>query len=191
MSVLLERDGVQAEEPVHKDSVITTIPMFRLPLPGYLSDPGRKSAEWKGVTLQVKPAPPRTLDYLHSLGAARMSVRQEFDVDSQARLLAKIAHVAAIGHLGPDSFDPWLPPYILGHDPCLPYVVGGITEDESPKDLLHDVVYEVRPHQEIMLVTVKIRLFSQLGGPYALVVTGSSTMERIMNRRPLVIGHLP
>lgn len=102
-------------------------------------------------------------------------------------MLAKIAHATAVGNLGLNAFIPLLPPYILGQDNCLSYIVGGYEADEAPLQVLHETVYEVWPATGAFLVLVKIRLFSQFGGPYVQVLVGTSTKEMLENRQPFAL----
>jgi hypothetical protein len=172
---------------VPKDGAIGTMPIFRFNPPGILVNPALKQPGWLGMTLEVRTDSPRNPEIWKNYNVSNFSVEQEFDIDSHARLLAKIAHATAVGHLGLSGFAPWLPPYILGKDECLSYLVGGCDANESPANQLHEVTYEVFPWEASFLVQVKIRLFAQFGGPHALVVVGSSTREMLDNLQSLAI----
>ena len=105
----------------------------------------------------------------------------EFNVDSLARTIAKIAHSSAVRSLGCDNFVHWLPPYILGKDECLSYVVGGADMPQNPVKQMHEVISEVWPTEKDFLVTTKIRLFAPFGEPFATVIVGTHAGEA---RRP-------
>jgi hypothetical protein len=109
-----------------------------------------------------------------------------------ARMLAKIAHTVAIARLGIDSFEPFLPPFILGNDPKLgSYLIGGAdgpTETEQlPKGRFRALFHHIEfcamdaPGMPRILVA-KIRLFSFTGSPsyYAIVgEPGPSAMAQL------------
>jgi hypothetical protein len=180
-------EGIESVHLVLKEGAIATMPVFRFRPPGYLVDPMRKEIGWAGATFELKTDPPRQPELWKSYKAPSFSVTQRFDPDSHARLLAKIAHALAIGHLGLDGFEPWLPPYILGHDQCLSYLVGGFVANEEPLNVLHEIKYEVWPADDRFIVLVKLRLFAQFGGPHTQVVVGTSTTEMLNRRRPYAI----
>lgn len=84
-----------------------------------------------------------------------------------ARLLAKIAHVYAIAELGPDSFEPWLPPIILQEEPSqfgIMDLVGTGRLDEPPSKYRHEVSFAhgMTVYGELV---VRVRLFGDLHAP--------------------------
>lgn len=187
LSMISTEDDVATVHLVPKEGVIATMPLFRFRPPGYLLDPAHKEIGWTGATFEVKTDAPRQQKLWKNYKAPNFSVTQKFDPDSHARLLAKIAHALAVGHLGLNGFEAWLPPYILGNDHCLSYLVGGFDANEEPLNVLHEIRYEVWPTTEKFIVLVKLRLFAQFGGPHAQVVVGTSTSEMLDRKLPFAI----
>ena len=148
--------------------------------PGILRNPPVKKTGWGGATVQIKNAEPRDKTAWASHAGKKLEFMQQVDMDALAKLLAKVAHAQAVASIGVDAFEHWLPPYIDGTDPALSYLVGGVDAPLDPSDRLHDIQWKVAPHDgdtDNYLVTVRIRLFAQIGGPTALVVVGRSSME--------------
>lgn len=173
---------------VPKAGVIATLPLFQLNPPGFFENPPRREIGWVGSELGIKTDSPRDWSHSRRLRARRLSVHQHFDVDSHARLLAKVAHCIAVGHLGMNGFEPWLPPLILGTDPFLSHLVGGISHSEEACHVLHEVKYDVVPHGAEFLVQVTLRLFAQFGGPHHLVIAGRTTQAMLDGRKPYEIA---
>ena len=139
---------------------IATVPIVHFLPPGIFRVPPVKEVGWTGVTLEVKTDAPRDRSAWESSPAESFSFQQKYDVDALARTLAKIAHAIAVGELGIGAFEHWLPPYILGEDPTLSYLVGGGDGALAPSDRLHDIQWTVSPRNgdvKNYLVTVRIR----------------------------------
>lgn len=186
---MISRDeGVDTVHLIPKEGVISTLPLFNLQPPGILANPPKKLPGWAGATLEVKTSAPEKPELWKNYSTPNFSVEQRFDILSHARMLAKIAHATAVGNLGLNAFNAWLPPYILGHDPCWSYLVGGFEGNRGPKHVLHEIKYEVCSSNIGFLVQVKIRLFAQFGGPHAIVIVGDSTSAMLKDRQPYVIG---
>lgn len=99
-------------------------------------------------------------------------------------MLAKIAHAITVAEFGLHRFEPWLPPIILGQDPDWAWLVGGIGQSVEPVEKLHEIQWDVAPRPELggqYLVTVRIRLFAEMGGPHALVIAGASSAEAVLD----------
>jgi hypothetical protein len=96
-----------------------------------------------------------------------------------ARMLAKIAHSYAIAEHGQSSFYPMLPPFILGKDSNLPYVVGG--DESTPAAQIEQVLHYVT-RQDCLTngthyILVAIQLFALFGMPRYHVVVGKKTEQ--------------
>jgi len=124
---------------------------------------------------------PRNIQIWQDYSSPDFSVEQGFDLDSLARMMAKIAHATCVVTFGLDWFTPWLPPYILGADAALSYVVGGAEGPLEPKNTLHEIRYDVTMIGGILLVTCAIRLFAQFGGPHTKVIVGQTTEECVQS----------
>lgn len=183
IGMISSEDGVKTLHMVPKEGALSTLPLFGFKLPGFLQIPQKKETGWVGAQFEVKVAGPRRPEIWKAHSAKNFSVNQVFDVDSHARLLAKIAHCVAVANLGIDNFEPWLVPYIMGEDKCLSYLVGGVESDEVPNKVLHNIKYDVWPMENQYIIIVKIRLFAQYGGPVSQVVVGSASEEMIARIR--------
>ena len=116
------------------------------------------------------------------LGAKSATFPVRFQFNAFMRLLAKIAHGAAIANFGLDTFEPLLPDYILGRDKSLSHVIGG-TNDKfilknptvfGPKDAVqfHVLKQGVSSFNGISYVVCRIQLFSFLRSPPYEVIVG-------------------
>jgi hypothetical protein len=171
--------GQIVEMPIQ--GVITTIPTVQFRPPGYFRNPLIKETNWTGATLGVQTGSPRNIQIWQDYSSPDFSVEQGFDLDSFARMMAKIAHATCVGTFGLDWLTPWLPPYILGADAALSYVVGGAEGPLEPKNTLHEIRYDVTMIGGILLVTCTIRLFAQFGGPHTKVIVGQTTEECVQS----------
>ncbi len=103
-----------------------------------------------------------------------------FDTVLFCQMLAKIAHGYAVGAIGAEKFDPYLPAFILrkfeGAEqyPACYDLVGGNPIDIAPSepDELHQLGHEIFAHDGKQLLLVGIRLFANLGAPLFWVVAG-------------------
>jgi hypothetical protein len=164
------------------EGVIATLPWVHFLPPGYLSEHPDKEIGWTGATLEVRTDAPRKRSLWDKSNASAFSVSQQFDLDSLARTLAKIAHALCIGEFGSSFFEPWLPPYILGTDRALSYLVGGVPGSLEPVSELHQLRYNAgQVANGEWLVSADIRLFAQ-GGPHTTVIVGRTTEELVRSR---------
>ena len=164
------------------------VPIVHFLPPGYLRNPPVRVEHWTGHTLtfysfQQNPPP--------SWKAPKYQVRgsQTFDVDSLARMLAKIGHALCIAEFGVDSFEHWLPPYILGTDPHLSYLVGGLPPWLRMPYESQSVVFQISPNIHHMpngdwLVFALIELFAPYGSRPVMVIAGQTTDEFALSRLP-------
>ncbi len=185
--VVATTDGVEETVIMPVEGVIATRPLVHFLLPGIFRDPPVREAGWTGATLEVKTDQPRDNSAWGKHKAQTFSFTQKYDVDALARTLAKIAHAIAVGELGINAFEHWLPPYILGMDPALSYLVGAGEGSLDPANVLHEIKWTVGPRTDChlvtqYLVTVNIRLFAQYGGPHAMVVVGKSSEDFLRAR---------
>lgn len=124
LPAVAQRNGVDETVLLPEAGVIAMLPLVHFPTAGIFRNPPEKSPSWEGMTLEVRTDAPRDTASWETSSAENFSFVQTFDVDSLARMLAKIAHCNAVGYLGFDSFEHWIPPLILGQDPNIPYLVG-------------------------------------------------------------------
>jgi hypothetical protein len=187
LPVIATTDGEEETVMMPVEGVVAIMPWVHFLPPGIFRDPPVKEVGWTGATLEVKSDQPRDNSVWGKHKAQTFSFMQKFDVDALARTLAKIAHAIAIGELGINAFEHWLPPDILGADPALSYLVGSGAGSLDPTNVLHEIKWTVGPRMEQnfvnqYMVTVNIRLFAQFGGPHAMVVVGKSSEEFVRTR---------
>ncbi len=84
------------------------------------------------------------------------------------RMLAKIAHAGLVAMFGLDAVPSQLPDYILGRNPCLPYVVGGTSMPcrNLPDEMHWGFEQGVYDRGDQRFITVKIELFRFLFLPW-------------------------
>lgn len=93
-------------------------------------------------------------------------------------MLAKIDHAFAVAKYGFDSFEPFLPPVILGQSDNATYLVGGDPTPLADQSVLHDVHRkDVRRNAGPALLGVAIRLFAMNGMPRYHVIVGRRLRE--------------
>lgn len=94
--------------------------------------------------------------------------------DVYGRVLARIAHAAAVGAFGLDSFEPTSLDLIRsGQMNLVWYLIGGRSgEIEPPTSNLHEVETKWRDTPSGKLLVTRIRLFASYGAPTNFVVIG-------------------
>jgi hypothetical protein len=164
-------------------AMLATLPTIRMLPPGHLRNPAVREKGWTGATLSVRLKGPNDLAAWANTPSTSIAFTQEFDADALARTYAKTAHALCIGTFGQDFFEPWLPPYILGKDPHLSYLIGGAPHSDAPEQVLHNLTYWAGKHENgEWLVLTDIRFFAQAGGPHARVIVGRTTEEKVLAR---------
>lgn len=83
-----------------------------------------------------------------------------FPVDSYRRMLGKIAHAFACAELRPGSFEPFLPPIIIGGERDSGRLIGGGLHTGSVEDCLHWLRLESVERGTDILLAVRMRLFA-------------------------------
>ncbi len=166
------------------ENCVGTLPWVHFLPAGIFRKPPIKEDHWAGSRLEVHSFMPRDPSPMRDVDFGQVSFVQRFDVDSLALTLARVAHALAVANFGVDFFEPWLPPYILGRDKSLSYLIGGGNVDKSPEDILHNLGYQVGPRTlgwgvTQTLLTVDIRFWAQFGGPSAEVVVGKTTPKKV------------
>lgn len=172
-------------EPVEMpvDATLGVLPTIRMLPPGYLRTPAVREKGWTGATLSVRLQGPKNLAVWANSPAKSFEFNQKFDADALARTYAKTAHALCVGEFGFDFFEPWLPPYILGQDPNLSYVIGGAPRSDEPEDVLHNLTYWAGKHSNgEWLVVADLRFFAQAGGPFARVIVGRTAEDKVLAR---------
>ena len=88
------------------------------------------------------------------------------------RLIAKIGHTFAVATCGYGSFQPLLPPLILGERdaPNAAYLVGGEIEVPSPSEREHELGIIKLNNSDLLVAYV--RLFANIGTPRLLRCCG-------------------
>lgn len=76
------------------------------------------------------------------------------------RLIAKIAHAAAVAELGFDGFKPFLPPAILGDDKHVSHLVGQAKKKHTK---VFSAPYHIELHIESGYIIARVHLFAHLG----------------------------
>jgi hypothetical protein len=96
------------------------------------------------------------------------------------RMIAKIAHGAAVWEFGLDSFEPFLLPLILGSDVSEGhYLVGGVPVDIPPNWGPNNVEIRLLGNKRPYLIVVSVRLFANLGAPAYHAVVGKYLKDEI------------
>jgi hypothetical protein len=165
------------------DSLVGTVPTVHFKPPGFLLPSEEITDSWVGTTLGVLTKNPKNLAGWDEFNQKQFSFTQEFDLDSYSLLIAKIGHCVAVGTLGIDNFDHWLTPFILNKETKgIQYLVGGVSEIENPVQVQHEVTYEVSPYKGennlTYFISIKVRLFSYIGGPHCRVIVGATDDSR-------------
>jgi hypothetical protein len=120
--LVADHPGVPASLPLLPPPGMRVGPTKQLPQPD--------TAVWLSLT-QINRAKAKKI--ADSTGAIDLSVKKpEVDLLAFMRLLAKVAHGAVHAMFHASGFVPFLPDYILGKDPHLPFVVGGATQPPPP-----------------------------------------------------------
>jgi hypothetical protein len=102
----------------------------------------------------------------------QISVPGAGDGRDLARLLAKIAHAAAIAEYGIEAFEPWLPNFILGKDNCtLHYYVAGHENKNTDQKGIHSISLGTWKSDGVH-IGARIRLFGRWGTPDYEVAVG-------------------
>jgi hypothetical protein len=95
------------------------------------------------------------------------------DIRDLARMIAKIAHAVAVAVHGLDSFEPWLPNFILGRDDCaLHYYVAGHDNNTMDRQGDHQVSLGTWENDGLRLGAT-VRLFCRFGFPSYEVAVGT------------------
>jgi hypothetical protein len=92
-------------------------------------------------------------------------LRDGYNLDSFARMLAKMAHGYAAGQLRLENFDPLLPDFILGKArEKATYLVGDWGQDGMavPAGVIHQIGHSFREVGDRIMIAARIRLFAEL-----------------------------
>lgn len=124
---------------------------------------------------------------LMSGGATNIQYESVLPYGQFARMLAKIAHAYAIAEWGLNSFRGILPPYILGQDPNIPYVVGGLDSWEGPliitDGILHHTKFGIAVVNGFPHLIAAIQLFGTKYPRYCVVI-GTPTIDLMLQFQP-------
>jgi hypothetical protein len=95
----------------------------------------------------------------------------DFEMRDLARFLAKIAHATTVAVHGLESFEPWLPNFILGRDDCtLHYFVAGCP-NSSPDQHEHKIALGTWQNDGVRIGAV-VRLFGRFATPDYQIAVG-------------------
>ncbi len=155
------------------------------------------SFPWPGIMLNKEPnatwndgrihcwqfGPARRLvgEYLAEMQASEWEVSKTTKIFPFVRLIAKIGHAFAIATCGYGSFQPMLPPLILGKSdaPNAAYLVGGELEAPPPSEREHELGIIKVDNSDLLVAYV--RLFANIGTPAYYAVVGRDLRSQ---RRP-------
>ena len=169
---------------VKPDEIPTLMPFFYLGPAGCLHEPPNLIPTWERATVRVKDLGIKDPTLLNRIGPTSSFYSQSVkcDIDNFARLCAKIGHGFAVSLFGEGSFEAWLPPYILGKNNNLAFVVGAspsppstgeATEPPSNWKVAHKLnwsVYETSAYGP--LLAIDMHLFPSFGQPPILAIVG-------------------
>jgi hypothetical protein len=110
-----------------------------------------------------------------------MYVEWKLDHVLLARMIAKIAHCAAVWEHGIDNIQPFLPPFILGDDLSNPfYFVGGVpTKIPATTGDHFNIRTLLMGKRPPFTIVVDVRLFADLGAPVYRAVVGKHLADGI------------
>jgi hypothetical protein len=105
---------------------------------------------------------------------AESIISENLDPMKFARMIAKIAHSHTVAVMGLESFQPLLPPLILGYRRDYIDLVGGVPEEHPslPQASLTMSFQTAHQSDGKIFGIFNIRLFANLGGPIYRVVVG-------------------
>jgi hypothetical protein len=89
----------------------------------------------------------------------RSAVFQQFSPDVTCRMVAKIAHGAAVAELGMGAFDAFLPDIIMGRSPYISHFVGSNRRRGRKKTTLHEITLDVTGGY----LVANVQLFAKFG----------------------------
>jgi hypothetical protein len=152
--------------PLSSHPVFLLLPLFPPPsiLLGLPPNPSQECGIWSRIFHPevVKSHPEGT-----SVGGV------PYCAETFARMLAKIAHAAAIAMYDPGTFKPFLPQMILGNYRTPLHLVGSIEkEPPPPEDGSHYLYFEEGTIFGRRYLVACIRLFANCGSPIYRVVVG-------------------
>jgi hypothetical protein len=162
-----------------KEILVSSFPKlcigFRWPVPGIVFDEAPTN-QFRGESV-VRCDPEQVKQYASDVEAFRIGTVGPLNF---AKTLAKIAHSYAMAKYGADSFDPLLPPLILGKTDFGPFLVGGDASEPAPArpGILHDVFrMDCRRDNGPHYFGVSIQLFAMIGMPRYHVIVGRRLKE--------------
>jgi hypothetical protein len=176
------RDGRVWDEEISVSSFPKLCIGFRWPAPGILFDEV-PNQEFKGeLVVRYDKG-----DFSNAIRADEGFKIGRIDNLAFARMLAKIAHCYAVARCGADSFEPMLPPLILGKISSAQYFVGGDLSIEPPDQshLLHDMYpVDCRRDNGPVYLGVALRLFAMIGMPRYHIVVGRRLKQAPITDKP-------
>jgi hypothetical protein len=120
-------------------------------------------------------------------GDKTFSFKNSVKPDVVCRAVAKIAHTFAVARLGLGSFEPWLPPIILGKDPNIGFLVGSCDAPTASTPLPEGTT--TTPHNlalramkvddEPAILVTTVHLFPFAGAPSYNVIVGEAGPEAL------------
>lgn len=171
-----------------------TIPYEDYPAPAVLYRMGRAgflqnapsdldlSGSWSLISLQDDArAEAFQKRFDHPLTATFKHAPQSF-----GRMIAKISYGQVLTTIGNDDFDAICLPYILGTQPNISYIVGGVTTPLAPEDVGYRMQTSAFGTRTDMWLVATIRFFANLPTPeyHAVVgrVHGAHNVLRVANK---------
>src|ERR1700730_10388988 len=132
-----------------------------------------------GILIGAPPGGPMPYHFMLATNHPNLSTManhlDSFDLGCYFRMIAKIAHSFTVGQIGLGSFDPDLPPIIIGnHLELVAYLIGGSEIDLPVRSdaLSHQVGLGIVPWEDGHLVRARIRLFAFHHSPAYDVIVG-------------------
>lgn len=123
------------------------------------------------MELQLRGDPAALEQLIKKSAGQSVGLTNEFPYGAFCRMLAKIAHGFAIAHTDPASFEPFLPPLILGKSAHLSHYVGGVHPD-APAVEPGTVSLWIEHREETHLVAILLQLAGFPGMPAYEVIAG-------------------
>lgn len=165
------------------NGILGTFGSIHFKTPGFLRIPKEIPDTFVGCVFSINNVNPKDISLWEKMNVSSISSIISFDWESYALMMAKIAHCVAIEAFGIDNFDHVLTPFILNQTTeDLHYYLGGLKDIQPPKmnNRHHEIQYDIiKKDDDLYYISIKIRLFSFLGGPTTEVIAGFTDEERL------------
>jgi hypothetical protein len=173
---------------VPEKGAVALFPIVRLAPPGALRIPPVEPDGWEGVELGVKSDSPREIGHWAKLQSSSLTFPLTIKLSAFARLCAKIGHGFAVAQFSLTGFEHWLPPYILGENSQLGYVVGSSDAPQQSDSVAASLNWSIHEAALHNLLVINVHLFPGMGQPPVSVVAGAISSSQYADIRARSTG---